>query len=215
MRIKSYFAPSVQAAIALARKEFGDGVTLVTSHVAAPENRGAGEYEVVFAIDEQPANTAAPLEEVPRETKSETPAFSAFQDLLLQAVATRPSTEERVPEKLAHIRGCLIEIGLPSAAVLQVMSLVEQSLGIGQTDNTSQFLPVHSSPEEQSLSEAALPIHSSFEVVPSLEKQPDIVSLLQVTQESVVSVPQFGPTAAELLFAESVAKPPAFGRTPL
>lgn len=214
MRIKSYFAPSVQAAIALARKEFGDRVTLVTSHVAAPENRGAGEYEVVFAIDEPPANTAAPREEASRETRPETPAFSAFQDLLLQAVAARPSTEERLPEKLAHIRGCLIEIGLPSAAVLQVMSLVEQSLGIAQREDSSQLKPVYSEQEDESFSEA-LPIHSSFEVAPSLEKQPDIVSLLQVTQESVVPVPHFGPTAAELLFAESVAKPPAFGRTPL
>ena len=60
----------------VARKEFGDRVTLVTSHVAAPENRGAGEYEVVFAIDEPPANTAAPREEASRETRPETPAFA-------------------------------------------------------------------------------------------------------------------------------------------
>jgi flagellar biosynthesis GTPase FlhF len=199
MRIKSYFAPSVQAAIALARKEFGDGVTLVTSQVAAPENRASGEYEVVFAVEEQTA--AAP--EAPRETKPETPQFSAFQDLLLQAVATRPSTEERLPEKLAHIRCCLIELGLEPALVLQVMSLVEQSIGIGPdtAKDSSQPIPDHS-----------YQLPNTPSTVPP-ETQQDIVSLLQVEQESPVTVPHFGPTAAELLFAECVTKTPASGRT--
>ena len=52
MRIKSYFAPSVQSAISTARKEFGDEVTLVTSHAAALESRHLGDYEVVFAVEE-------------------------------------------------------------------------------------------------------------------------------------------------------------------
>ena len=44
MRIKSYFAASVQSAIGLARREFGDDVTLVTSHASALEARHLGEY---------------------------------------------------------------------------------------------------------------------------------------------------------------------------
>lgn len=54
MRIKSYFAPSVQSAISIARREFGDDVTLVTSHTAALESRHLGDYEVVFAVEETP-----------------------------------------------------------------------------------------------------------------------------------------------------------------
>lgn len=70
MRLKSYFAPTVQAAIALARKEFGDEITLVTSHVAPAHARQLGEYEVVFDVEEElrarlaaprSASTAAPM----------------------------------------------------------------------------------------------------------------------------------------------------------
>lgn len=57
MRIKSYFAPSVQSAISIARREFGDEVTLVTSHTASLESRHLGDYEVVFAVEEpEPAD---------------------------------------------------------------------------------------------------------------------------------------------------------------
>ena len=72
MRIKSYFAPSVQSAIATARKEFGDDVTLVTSHTAALESRHLGDYEVVFAVEEatQPATaTSAPMTPIKSEAK--------------------------------------------------------------------------------------------------------------------------------------------------
>lgn len=76
MRIKSYFAPSVQAAISLARKEFDDRVTLVTSHVASLDNRHLGAYEVVFAIEEntEPEVAPAPPEPLPQAVPlSETP----------------------------------------------------------------------------------------------------------------------------------------------
>jgi hypothetical protein len=52
MRIKSYFAESVQSAIGPAPKEFGDDVTLVMSHASALEARHLSEYDIVFAVDE-------------------------------------------------------------------------------------------------------------------------------------------------------------------
>jgi flagellar biosynthesis protein FlhF len=51
LRMKSYFARSVQVAMEQARREMGPDAILVTSHSAGPEARHLGEYEVVFAID--------------------------------------------------------------------------------------------------------------------------------------------------------------------
>src|ERR1017187_3555701 len=49
MRIKSYFARTVEDAMAQARQELGPEAMLVNSRKAAPEARDLGEYEVVFA----------------------------------------------------------------------------------------------------------------------------------------------------------------------
>lgn len=51
MRMKSYYAHSVQVAMEQARSEMGPDATLVTSHSTGPEARHLGEYEVVFATD--------------------------------------------------------------------------------------------------------------------------------------------------------------------
>src|SRR5579864_2567226 len=48
MKIKSYFASSVEQAIQKARQELGSEAMLVTSRRAAPESRHLGAYEVVF-----------------------------------------------------------------------------------------------------------------------------------------------------------------------
>jgi flagellar biosynthesis protein FlhF len=50
MRIKSYFADSVEQAIQEARQELGAEAMLITSRRSAPEARGLGAYEVVFGL---------------------------------------------------------------------------------------------------------------------------------------------------------------------
>jgi flagellar biosynthesis protein FlhF len=50
MRIKSYFANSVQAAIRQAREELGSDAVLIESHAAPEESRRLGEFEVVCGI---------------------------------------------------------------------------------------------------------------------------------------------------------------------
>jgi hypothetical protein len=117
MRIKSYFAPSVQAAIALARKEFGEGVTLVTSHVASLESRDLGEYEVVFAIEEP-----APL----LENKPAMAASDTFQNLFQQAIVTPPSPHLNLPEKLELFRSLLVEMGIEPPMVRALITIVER-----------------------------------------------------------------------------------------
>ena len=61
MRIKSYFASSVERAIHDAREELGDEATLITSRRAAPDARHLGAYEVVFGIAEAPEDTQSAI----------------------------------------------------------------------------------------------------------------------------------------------------------
>lgn len=57
MRIKSFYANTVEGAVALARREMGDDAMLVESRRAPLEARHLGEYEVVCALvpEEDPA----------------------------------------------------------------------------------------------------------------------------------------------------------------
>src|SRR5580693_3073097 len=59
MRLKSYFAGTVESAICLARQEMGEETMLVSSRKTAPEARHLGAYEVVFASAQDPAREAA------------------------------------------------------------------------------------------------------------------------------------------------------------
>jgi flagellar biosynthesis GTPase FlhF len=55
MRIKSYFAAAVEDAMAQARQELGPEAMLVNTRKSPPEARHLGEYEVVFAAENVPA----------------------------------------------------------------------------------------------------------------------------------------------------------------
>jgi flagellar biosynthesis protein FlhF len=59
MRLKSYFAGTVESAICLARQELGEDTMLVNSRKALPEDRHLGAYEVVFAASQEPSQVAA------------------------------------------------------------------------------------------------------------------------------------------------------------
>jgi flagellar biosynthesis protein FlhF len=64
--MKSYFADTVESAMAQARNELGPDAVLVTSRAAAPDVRRLGQYEVVFAA-ELPESSATP--ERPNESR--------------------------------------------------------------------------------------------------------------------------------------------------
>ncbi|MGH9662508.1 MAG: hypothetical protein ACRD96_28425 [Bryobacteraceae bacterium] len=61
MRLKSYFAGTVEAAMRLARLEMGDDALIMNSRPAPAEARHLGAYEVVVAVDAQAAPPAPPL----------------------------------------------------------------------------------------------------------------------------------------------------------
>ncbi len=59
MRVKSYFAASVEDAVSQARRELGLEALLMNSRRAGPETGHAGAYEVVFALPSEPAPAAS------------------------------------------------------------------------------------------------------------------------------------------------------------
>ena len=69
MRIKSFFAATVEQAIQEARRELGPDAMLITSRRSAPEARQFGAYEVVFGLQVS--------ESAPRPARATTPPASA------------------------------------------------------------------------------------------------------------------------------------------
>ncbi|MEP7365648.1 MAG: hypothetical protein ABI972_20540 [Acidobacteriota bacterium] len=77
MRLKSYFASTVEEAISLASRELGEDAMLVYSRETMPEARNLGRYEVVFALE---ADVAGPPENaVDSGTLNGLPAASAVR----------------------------------------------------------------------------------------------------------------------------------------
>ncbi len=158
MRIKSYFSPSVQSAIALARVEFGDNITLVTSHASSLENRHLGEYEVVFAVE--------PEDESPVPEPA-APAAHAFRDLLEEAIQTKPSPQENLPEKIEQIRSLLVEMGIEPPMVRALMTMVERCVSIPGPIDAQNLPPAGQRPEvkvDNSVQETEVTMQTSFAV---------------------------------------------------
>ncbi|MEO8128037.1 MAG: hypothetical protein ABJF23_26155 [Bryobacteraceae bacterium] len=88
MKIKSYFAASVEAAINQAKQELGDEAMLMNSRKAMPESRHLGEYEVVFACSVIPE----PL----REPKVGSLVQPASQDRIIEEIADLRKQLERM-----------------------------------------------------------------------------------------------------------------------
>ncbi|HTB18399.1 MAG TPA: hypothetical protein VK708_09790 [Bryobacteraceae bacterium] len=61
MKIKSYFASSVEQAIQEARQELGTDAMLITSRRSSPETRSLGAYEVVFGLNAPTAARPRPV----------------------------------------------------------------------------------------------------------------------------------------------------------
>jgi flagellar biosynthesis protein FlhF len=92
MRVKSYFASSVEAAMEQARREMGTEALLVSSRKAPPEAQDLGEYEVVFAV--VPGGTEA-------QPAGQTPAIDP---------AAAPA-EDPVMRELGRLRKQIEEMG--------------------------------------------------------------------------------------------------------
>lgn len=78
MRLKSYFAGTVESAICLARQEMGGEAMLVNSRRTLPEARHLGAYEVVFAAAQDPLREAATAALQAPTEQSSTPPTQAL-----------------------------------------------------------------------------------------------------------------------------------------
>lgn len=91
MKIKSYFAPSVEAAVAQARIDFGPEALLMNSRKALAESRHLGEYEVVFAC---PNVTETKMDVSVADAAAPTPPSAS--DTLLKEIADLRRQMERM-----------------------------------------------------------------------------------------------------------------------
>ena len=74
MRLKTYFASSVEAAMQLALEQLGPEAMIVNSRKTSNENRHLGEYEVVFATEPEtrPAEEPTPAKATAHASDAET-----------------------------------------------------------------------------------------------------------------------------------------------
>jgi flagellar biosynthesis protein FlhF len=91
MRIKSYFAPTVEDAVDAARQELGPDAMLVDSRRALPESHHLGEYEVVFGLHDAPvpAETGPAEAPAPAEWSAGERLFSEVAELKKELEAMR------------------------------------------------------------------------------------------------------------------------------
>ena len=96
MRIKSFFADTIEEAIQRAHHEMGPEAMLVNSKTAAPEFRHLGAYEVVCAVD------AESRQELSSSSRNEAAPKSAPVDKLSQDVSELKQQMERLTLALSR-----------------------------------------------------------------------------------------------------------------
>jgi flagellar biosynthesis protein FlhF len=98
MKLKSFFADTVEQAITLARHEMGPEAMLVHSKRSSPEARGLGAYEVVCAAATEPA--VAPQKS--HSAGSQSGLATPQSDKLMQDVSELRQQMERLVRSLAR-----------------------------------------------------------------------------------------------------------------
>ena len=98
MRLKSFFADTIEEAIQRAHRDMGPEAMLVNSKIAAPESRHLGAYEVVCAVDNESRSGASPF----TSSRLEQPPVAAPVDKLSQEVSELKHQMERLALGLAR-----------------------------------------------------------------------------------------------------------------
>lgn len=123
MRLKSYFAETIEAALEQARKELGPEAMLVYSREALPEARYLGRYEVVLALPAAPPNGQPPAPGAPRPREGvveQAPAAGEDPQLarLAREVAWLKGEIERMSAAAARTRRAETRRRAPELAML-------------------------------------------------------------------------------------------------
>ena len=124
MKIKSYFAKSVETAILEARRELGNDAMLVTSRRSAPESRHLGDYEVVFGVVAE----AGPVESTPRPSQdlaTDLDALRSQLDDIGRQLAGKIPAPQTTPEA-ATIHNALIASDMAPELAKEFLDAAEQ-----------------------------------------------------------------------------------------
>src|ERR1700680_3454330 len=98
MRLKSFFADTIEEAIQRAHRDLGPEAMLVNSKITAPESRHLGAYEVVCAVSNESRTGASPF----TSSRLEHPPVAAPVDKLSQEVSELKHQMERLALGLAR-----------------------------------------------------------------------------------------------------------------
>ena len=124
MRLKSYFASTVETAMKMARQELGSDAMLVSTKRTTSESAHLGEYEVVFGSAAYPALNASPAAIAPeRPTPTVQPAPIAR---LSEEVAGLKREMERLASALARSSAGMAKIAA-NPDIAEIFSRLVQS----------------------------------------------------------------------------------------
>jgi len=137
MRLKSYFAESVETALEEARRELGPDALLVYSREAPPEARGRGAYEVVFAV--------SPPEKAPEgEGAAAEPEAAAEGGSAAETAGPAVAAELRqMRRRIDRLAAALIRSGVsapPPGSLAEALEAVADELAAVGLDDRLQAL---------------------------------------------------------------------------
>lgn len=132
MRIKSYFAGSVEQAIQQARQELGMEAMLITSRRSSPESRHLGAYEVVFGV--QAAN-AAIRSAAPADLSGEMQVLRAQLEDIKRVLQVNNARSHSDSAEIDGLYRDLLDADLDSAIARQI---ADETLDIWQTTPAAQ-----------------------------------------------------------------------------
>jgi flagellar biosynthesis protein FlhF len=133
VKVKSYYAASVEAAMAAASREMGQDAVLITSRRAGSESQHLGAYEVVFGSTAEPSTTTAT--KVPEQANA--PAVTAQSSELallrdeitqmhraVRAACRNASSQQWIPE-LGEADAILTEADIPAELREDILEAVD------------------------------------------------------------------------------------------
>ena len=189
MRLKSYFAGTVEAALSMAHKELGPEAMLVDSHRTNFEARHLGEYEVVCGL--MPASTSATPDSSRDEDPSSLPQF--FRAPNIDKLSQEVSELKRYMERMA------LTISKSSAGFTNLRTKPELAEAFAKL-TANEVDPMIAHDLITSISEGS-------------RQDSDVQALLQKAVERVFTVdPRLGRTGSSQAIV-ALAGPPGAGKT--
>jgi flagellar biosynthesis protein FlhF len=143
MRLKSFFADSIEEAIRLARRELGPDAMLVNSKRTGAEARHLGAYEVAVCGEENMGSDSAPR----RQEQASPPQAFPPMDKLSSEVSELKRQMERMARTLARSGGGMAALEADPGLARAFAALSEAELDIDLAYEIAGRLPSPVSPQ--------------------------------------------------------------------